>query len=506
MKKNKTDKLFQKVVSDKKVRQAIIKESHEWFFSIYFARHITYEAAPFQKEMFALTEDQSITTLVIVAARGSGKSTIITLSLPLWAILGKLKKKHVLILAQTMLQAKQHLKNIREELENNETLRSDLGPFREEDDEWRSQSLVIPNYGARITAASTEQGIRGIKHGAYRPDLVILDDIEDINSVRTRESREKTFNWVMSDVMPIGDKNTRFVFVGNLLHEDSLLMKLKANIEEGKMKGAYREYPLMDEEGNVLWPGKYSSSEDIELEKQKTISEIAFQREFMLKIIPDEDCVVKPNWIHYYDDMPAGNFSILYTGVDLAISKKDSADYTAMVSIKSYGYGKNLKMYVLPNPINRRIDYPEQIKQIELLYKTLDGGYSSKFFIESNNFQSYLAQEMKNRNVNVEEVKAEGDKRARIASISHLIENGTILFPKEGTENLISQLTGFGVEKHDDLVDAFFYSVQAIIKEGLESRCHNYNQRLDKIDVGRIKPIYPYKQFGKSIPKWVFGL
>lgn len=498
------NKLFQKIVSDKKVRQAIIRESHEWFFSIYFAHHITYETAPFQKEIFALTEDQSMTSLVIVAARGSGKSTLATLSLPLWSILGKLKKKHVLILAQTMPQAKQHLKNIREELESNQVLRGDLGPFREEEDEWRSQSLVIPNYGARITAASTEQSIRGIKHGAYRPDLIILDDIEDINSVRTKESRDKTYNWVMNDVMPMGDKNTRFVFVGNLLHEDSLLMKLKENIENGKMRGAYRQYPLMDDNGNVLWPGKYSSPEDIELEKQKTISDIAFQREFMLKIIPDEDCVVKPNWIHHYEESPAGNFSMLYTGVDLAVSKKDSADYTAMVSIKSYGYGKDLKMYVLPNPINRRIDFPEQIKQIELLYKTLGGGYSSKFFIESNNFQSYLAQEMKTRNVDVEEVRAEGDKRARIASISHLVENGTILFPKEGAEDLISQLTGFGVEKHDDLADAFFYAVQAVIKEGFRSRCSSGNERLDKIDVGRIKMKVPYKQMGKSIPMWVF--
>jgi predicted phage terminase large subunit-like protein len=504
MNNTKLDKFFQKIVSDKKVRQAITRESHEWFFSVYFSHHITYETAPFQKEMFSLTEDTSITTLIVVAARGSGKSTIMTLSLPLWAVLGKLKKKHVLILAQTMPQAKQHLKNIREELESNDILRGDLGPFQEDEDEWRSQSLVIPRYGARITAASTEQGIRGIKHGAYRPDLVILDDIEDINSVKTKESRDKTFNWVMGDVMPIGDKTTKFVFVGNLLHEDSLLMKLRKNMADGKMDGAYREYPIMDSEGRILWPGKYNSAEDIEAEKKKTISDVAFQREFMLKIIPDEDCVVRPEWIHRYEELPAGNFSMLYTGVDLAVSKKDSADYTAMVSIKSYGYGKNLKMYILPNPINRRIDYPEQIKQIEMLYETLGGGYSSKFFIESNNFQSYLAQEMKIRKVDVEEVRAEGDKRSRIASISHLIENGTILFPKEGAEYLISQLTGFGVEKHDDLADAFFYAVNATIKEGFKPRCSSGNERLDKIDGGKIRARHPYRQFGKSISYMAF--
>jgi predicted phage terminase large subunit-like protein len=471
MNNNKMDKFFQKIISDKRVRQTITRESHEWFFSVYFSHHITYEAAPFQKEMFALTEDPSITTLVVVAARGSGKSTIMTLSLPLWSVLGKLNKKHVLILAQTMPQAKQHLKNIREELESNDILRGDLGPFQEDEDEWRSQSLVIPRYGARITAASTEQGIRGIKHGAYRPDLVILDDIEDINSVKTKESRDKTYNWVMGDVMPIGDKTTKFVFVGNLLHEDSLLMKLRKNIAEGKMKGAYKEYPIMDEEGNILWPGKYNSPEDIEAEKQKTISDVAFQREFMLKIIPDEDCVIKPEWIQYYDDLPSNNYNLLYTGVDLAISQKDTADCTAMVSIKSYGFGKNMKMYVLPNPVNRRMEFPEQVKQIELLYETLGYGYDNRFFIENTGYQDALIQELKYRIIRTEPAEPGGrDKRSRLATISHLIANGTILFPKKGAEDLIQQLTGFGVEKHDDLADAFFYAASAIAKESFKHR------------------------------------
>ena len=35
------------------------------------------------------------------------------------------------------------------------------------------------------------------------------------------------------------------------------------------------------------------------------------------------------------------------------------------------------------------------------------------------------------------------------------IQSGHILFPQRGAEELIGQLTGFGVEKHDDLADAF---------------------------------------------------
>ena len=70
---------------------------------------------------------QSFKNLVIVAFRGSGKSTIMNMSLPLWAIMGKLQCKYVLIVGLTQEQAKQHLKNIKHELETNERLKKDLG-------------------------------------------------------------------------------------------------------------------------------------------------------------------------------------------------------------------------------------------------------------------------------------------------------------------------------------------------------------------------------------------
>src|SRR3990167_7911323 len=83
--------------------------------------------------MFYLSEEQDIRNLFIVAFRGSAKSTIFTTSYPVWAILGKQQKKFVLILCQTQAQAKQHMMNLRRELESNTLLKNDLGPFKEED-------------------------------------------------------------------------------------------------------------------------------------------------------------------------------------------------------------------------------------------------------------------------------------------------------------------------------------------------------------------------------------
>lgn len=451
------------IIKRRAVRREVTKNSHLWFFLIYLAQHVTYEVAPFHYEMFDITERDDWTTSVFVAFRGSGKSTIMTTSMPIWAILGKKQKKFILILAQTMPQAKQHLKNIKDELERNELLRNDLGPFQEESDEWRSYSLVIPKYNARITAASIDQSIRGMKHGSHRPDLVILDDIEDLNSVKTQEMRDKTFNWVMSEVMSIGDKNAQFIFVGNLLHEDSLLMRIRKMIENNKMNGVYRQYPLLDENEHILWPGKYRGMNDIELEHQKTANEAAYQREFMLKIIPGEDWVVKPEWIQYYDSIPEyEDCRKILTGVDLAISEE--GDFTAFVSVKVYGRGESMRIYVLPDVLNERLDFPSQVEACTIRSKSLSSRPTT-LCIESVNYQIALSQHLKSKNIPVKEMKPGGlSKVARLRSITHLIKNGNILFAKEGNELLIRQIVAMGAEKHDDLADAFVYAILGVIE------------------------------------------
>ena len=163
--------LVEKMIKDRKIRIAVCKQSFYIFFHFYFAHYVKYKTAPFHREIFYLIEQEKDENLFIIAFRGSGKSTILTTAYPIWAILGEHQKRFVLILCQTRSQAKQHMMNLRRELEGNQLLKSDLGPFQEESDEWGSTSLVFSKLNARITAASTEQSIRGLRHNQYRPDL-----------------------------------------------------------------------------------------------------------------------------------------------------------------------------------------------------------------------------------------------------------------------------------------------------------------------------------------------
>ncbi len=465
-----TQNEIEELKKKRSVRRAISKRSHYWFFSIYLNHYIKYPFAQFHIEMFHLTENEALRLAVLVAFRGSGKSTLITLSYVIWSIIGVQNKKFVLVLSQTQAQAKLHLANIKRELESNDLLKADIGPFEEISDEWGSNSIVISKFGARITVASTEQSIRGLRHGQHRPDLVICDDVEDLNSVKTKEGRDKTFQWLAGEVLPIGDQNTKIVIVGNLLHEDSLLMKLVNAIKNGKLNGKYFSYPLLDDENNITWPEKFKSKTDIENLRTSIGTDSAWYREYLLKIISDADRLVHPEWIQYYNEIPSeenGHFMYTATGIDLAISEKESADYTAMVSAKVYGSGENLKVYILPNPINKRMSFPETYETAKMISKELGNGYYTKLFIEDVGYQRALIQNLSNNNIPAEGVKVSGqDKRSRLALVTHLIEQGKIIFPdQDRCRNLILQLTGFGLEKHDDLADAFSLLMLKIIEE-----------------------------------------
>lgn len=464
------------MLKDRKVRAAITRQNHFLFFNFYFPHYVKYETAPFQKEIFHLTEREDIRNLVIVAFRGSGKSTIVTMSYPIWAILGEQQKKFVLILCQTKSQAKQHMLNLKRELESNLLLKNDLGPFQEESDEWGSSSLVFSNSSARITVASTEQSIRGLRHNQHRPDLIICDDVEDVASTKTRESRNKTYNWLTSEVIPTGDRNTRLILVGNLLHEDSLIMRIREDIENSKIKGEFREYPLIKND-QILWLGKYPSMKEIEEEKQKSGNEYSWEREYMLKIVPTEDQAIHPDWIQYYDVIPTNLKDFqgypLHTevriGIDVAISQRDTADYTAMVPALLLGTGENTKIYILPDIKNERLTFPATVDLCKILEKShfRQGGHYPAMIVEDVGYQKALAQQLEREGLNrVMSVKPGAqDKRTRLILTANLIKNGQILFPRQGAEQLIEQIVHFGAEKHDDLADAFSNLVMNVVDE-----------------------------------------
>lgn len=449
------------LIKNQKTRRELTYGSHFLFFHTYFGHYVDCKTAPFQKEMFALTEDMEVKNIVVVAFRGSGKSTIMNMSFPLWSILGAPQCKYVVIVGLTQDQAKRHLKNIKQELESNQLLKSDLGPFKEIENDWSSYTLEIPSLGARITAVSTDQSIRGTRHGSHRPDLIICDDVEDLASVKTREGRDKVDDFITSEVIPAGSSKTRLVVIGNLLHEDSFIMRLRKRIIDDEFDGQFRAYPLVDEAGNCLWPGKYPTKEAIDAERRRVGKEKSWQREYMLTIVSDDDKVVQREWIRYYSELPdksvkGNDYRYTAIAIDPAISQRDGADYTAIVIAEVYGTGDEKRIFILPNITNSRMTFKQTVELGKLLSDTYKyKGARPKMYVEEVAYQKSLIEQLKDEGCQVKGFQTNGiDKRARLAAGSFMIEKGKVFFPKKGAEQLIRQVVNFGLERHDDLADA----------------------------------------------------
>jgi len=379
------------------------------------------------------------------------------MSYVLWSILGVQKKKCVIIASQTAQQAKMHLLNIKRELESNEVLRNDLGPFKEEDSPWGMSMLVFSRLNAMIIPLSTEQSIRGNRFGQYRPDLIIGDDLEDDSSVKTKESRDKTYSWLKNEVIPAGDKNTRIVIVGNLLHEDSLLMRLKDETENKDLANAvFKQYPII-EDIKPMWPGKFPTLEGVEKERKRIGNDYSWHKEYLLNIVSREGQVILREWINYYDELPKDRscYCGIYIGVDLAISQKSTADYNAFVAGLLCEIEKEYYIYVFPNPINKRLTFHEILGNIKSLHDSLSPIYYVTVCVENNGFQEAVVQSLHKEDIHCVGRRSDSDKRCRLMTVGNFLQNGRVLFPKQGTELLIDQLVNFGVEKYDDLADAF---------------------------------------------------
>ncbi len=460
--------VLEKVIKDPVLRKHAAKRSFALFEAIYFGEYFTRPFAPFHKEFMAIAEDQERKFYVVRASRGFAKSTILNTHYAIWAILGYQQKKMAVIIAQTLEQAQRYMAKIRHELERNDLLRQDLGPFHESG-EWAIPSIVVDNYDARIAIASVGSHVRGLTHRHHRPDLVILDDVENLDSVRTRENRDKTYEWFVSEVAPAGElETTKFLFLGTHLHDDSLVSRVVREIEKGGRNGIVRSYPFLDERGEPLWKARYPDQQTVEAFKQMIGDEAAFERECMLRTPAESGQIFLPGWVREFEASQHPGFAGWTRFRETAISvdvagSKETSDYTAVVVSDVWRYEDHMRIYVL-EAYNVHLRFQEIKVFIQELYEKHRQRTQSLPIVltEAGGLQGWLADELKNIHVNAVERSAGGmskEDRGRVASGP--MQKGQVWFQRGGIgiDRLMEQLLGFGRERYDDEFDAFTQTV-----------------------------------------------
>lgn len=460
---------MQRIFKDQQYRKEVAKRSHAHYFSIYHREHAQLPSAPMHRGLFAMTESNEKYS-VIKAFRGSGKSTICTFSYPMWAVLGKPEKKFVVIVSKTQEQAQRHLDNVKQEFELNERLRNDFGIIHEENSPWNARALSFHTHGAMIAAISIDQSMRGIRFRQHRPDLIIFDDIETRDAMKTKEGRDQLFERITSDFLPAGSPDCRALFIGSNLHADSVLNRLIEGQKSGTLDAGVYEYPIVDDDGNPTWLAMYADKDAIAEKRRQIPDPRAWKQEYeLIALVPEDQLVQDSSFIEYDPEELPEEYAIVIS-IDPAIKKGAANDYTGIVTFAVTGDREKQRLYVLPDIVRKRLG-PTEIQEEVTRIVAKHSERTVHVIIEDVGFQSALT-EFVGRVSGVEKRRIhlfhpKNSKEDRLYAASGYMEQGVVRFPKGQYQTLRDEITELGVGKHDDLADAFTAGVLTIKEKNI---------------------------------------
>jgi hypothetical protein len=205
---------------------------------------------------------------------------------------------------------------------------------------------------------------------------MIWDDVEDKESVKTYEQRQKTLEWAFGDALPALpklDSNASIVALGTLLGAETLLTVLEKDPAWTTVK-----IGVIDEDGDPLWPA-WMGEEAIELEKQSYAAKgllHIFYLEYFNTVRAPEKSSFKPEFIIVE---PCALRDVLYKAiaVDPAISKNKRADSAVIVvvGIKANGMLQILDGWGKQGASPREI--VDEYFRLKVLWKTQRQGVES---------------------------------------------------------------------------------------------------------------------------------
>jgi len=466
----------------------------EFFSKAYFPDYFSFPVPQFHKEMYKIMskmfESLGGSKMVLAAPRGHAKSTLWSFAFPIWCILYQ-KKRYIIMLSVSSSLAIDFLSNIKFELTSNQAILEDFG--KTQGTTWR-EDKIITKTDIVVSAKGSGMAVRGARYKHIRPDLLILDDIQDKKAMDSQEQRRQLTEWYARDVKPLGDFGTDIVIVGNVIHYADLLSDIleRPGYQSAKYQAIIKwsESELWDE-WKKIYVNKYNknAAEDAKVffeenreEMMAGVETIWPQRktyyDYMVDITDDglapflaelqndpidpAQAWIRPEDFQMYDNLPSPNELVIKGAVDPSMGKGKKSDYSAICTVARDSAGF---LYVVESNAERR--HPDKITN-DILDRAQMYHYE-EFAVETIAFQELFSHDLKKAGMargiylNVVEVKPRTDKEIRIMKLQSFIKNGYLKFHKSQKE-LIDQLVYLGKWANDDQADALEMAVSLFIE------------------------------------------
>ena len=419
--------------------------------------------------------------LACAAPRGEAKTTFVDVFFLLWCLVTN-RKRYILIIADAFEQAASFLEAVKVELESNPRLMSDFPAHCGQGRVW-NVGTAITAQNVKIQAFGAGKRLRGLRHGPHRPDLALLDDLENDENVRSPDQRDKLEAWLMRTVLSLGpaDDSMDIVYIGTVLHYDSVLArvlkkpqwqgrtfravirmpdnmflwdeweaiyKTPPNGPEDALKFYKKHKKLMDAGAKVSWPDfrpLYT------LMQKRAEDRAAFDAEQQNDPLA-ADSSPFANVINYWQELPQP--LLCFGACDPSLGKAGAGRDPSAILIGGL-CRKTMELYVLEARIRKR--HPDRIIQdiiaLQRRYNCLAWAVETVQFQEF--FAEVLVREAAKQGIPlpVRPIKNVSDKMLRIETLQPYFAQKRIFIHPDQHE-LADQLRHFPMADHDDGPDA----------------------------------------------------
>ena len=201
---------------------------------------------------------------------------------------------------------------------------------------------------------------------------------------------------------------------------------------------------------------------------REELGSLVYAQEFLAEFT-EVGHMFKREWFKYYDTIAGedpeyilgdevvkhSELSIFGT-MDTALSIKETADYSVIMTVGSTPSGKLLVMDVF----RARLEAPELLPQIEAKISEYNMSWLG---VEDSSFGLGIIQMARRQGLPIRNLKADKSKTARAVPAAAGVENGSIWFLKNAKwlVEFERELTSFPSSgSHDDMVDALAYAAR----------------------------------------------
>lgn len=298
-------------------------------------------------------------------------------------------------------------------------------------------------------------GVGGPITGKGAKILIIDDPVKNAEQANSATYREKAKDWFNSTAYTRLEPDGAVILIQTRWHEDDLGGWL---LSDSKEDWTIIDLPAISDDGKPLWPDRFSIDDLNRIKEQ--VGSYWWSAMYQQRPQPAEGGILKRDWLRYYD--PEDNWEFknslftTYTGWDLAISEKQTADYTVSCTVKVNPVSGN--MYIV-DWTQDHISAPDTLNKIQEMYNRYNPLIVG---IEDVAYQRSMIQFAQKAMVPAKAIARPTDKVSRITSSFTAFEQGLVFIPENHPLRYTfeNEYTSFPTGKHDDLLDATEIAIQ----------------------------------------------